>query len=550
MPIFWVLLGLYLFSECLFYVYFHTHLIHHANALPTDFPTAKIYQDYPEPADRVKLLRRILQRLCRKAQMRNQTVQQVISEFILAWYDDTTTSPTKSNFSYQKSRSTSISLASSDLTQQMENSNTSSSVESKPLLHAVSNSSSEASSLAGSEASSSLSLNGELDMDDRSSVPQSQESSEQKHASWTIPGLHHKSVYDSLAWAFFAKDSKHLTMAEQAALQDCFACLQQETGLVFASQSNHYQPRRLSLEPVRALHRPWIVYALIGVAQWAARFLILPALGFVRVTAVSVPLVAWHRPRRRNRSNDNSNNSHARLFFHGIAPSGILPYLPMLQAVWGKTSDDSDILLFENPSVSCQFHALPQFHVASEVETVQGIREILQHTQLAHAKLTLMGHSFGSCPITWILRQQRQHAYFDIEHVILLDPVTILLSEPTVMSRFLYSDKDAIIRFVVASELFTEFYLRRHFCWYNSELWLEDFQDLSWTIVLSGCDEIVPSPVVQEHVQSLALPKCELVYWPHAKHANCVMSPFRWKLMQDFLPQSTANCNPLRTKQD
>eukprot|EP00527_Entomoneis_sp_CCMP2396_P002432 CAMPEP_0198154972 /NCGR_PEP_ID=MMETSP1443-20131203/68887_1 /TAXON_ID=186043 /ORGANISM="Entomoneis sp., Strain CCMP2396" /LENGTH=144 /DNA_ID=CAMNT_0043821691 /DNA_START=583 /DNA_END=1017 /DNA_ORIENTATION=+ len=129
------------------------------------------------------------------------------------------------------------------------------------------------------------------------------------------------------------------------------------------------------------------------------------------------------------------------------------------------------------------------------------------------------------------------------------------------MSRFLYSDKDnAVIRFLVASELFTEFYLRRRFCWYNCELWLEDFikddddnkNDSSennnnpdhWTIVLSGCDEIVPSSVVQEHVSSLGMKNCNLVYWPHAKHANCVMSPHRWKLVKSYLqlqqPTTTA----------
>mmetsp|Transcript_29126 Transcript_29126/g.68023 ORF Transcript_29126/g.68023 Transcript_29126/m.68023 type:complete len:675 (+) Transcript_29126:294-2318(+) len=609
--------AVYLLSEVLFYLYFCWHLLPQANRLNVNNSTTgepvETYHDYPLIHDRVKLVKRILNRLEQKAKRQakrectcpTETFQSVVQDFILAWFEcgnatksvpDKTGStdrltPFSSTDPLMVAQQLGIALAiASEKKQPISSSDAAeASLPSKPPMLTVMSSSMSTStrsnsigssnstnSISSSSAASSSSLAGGeeclSDPEDNAGAASAPQSSSSRHAPWTIPGLHYKAMYDFFAWAFFGKDSKSLTIPEQAALQECFQCVREETGLVFFSNeyvlekktrrrkkqnSNNYQPRRLSLEKVNALHRPWLVYALVALGQWFTRALLLPWLGFERVGAKSTKLVAWYRP-----AADVSQRNDVCLFFHGIAPAGLLFYTPMIEALMGKRHQS--LVLFENPSVSCQFHSLPEFSGLNEPDTVGGILEILRMLQINQPshRLMLMGHSFGSVPITHILR--RRSDFPQIQHVVLMDPVTLLLSEPTVMSRFLYSDEDAVIRFVVASELFTEFYLRRHFCWYNAGLWMEDFvgsgnddghqqnNPEKWTIILSGKDEIVPSDSVREYVSSLGLSeqKCNLVYWPHAKHANCVMSPRRWNLMNSLLyPKQDDDDGALKQKQ-
>ncbi|KAL7574642.1 hypothetical protein ACA910_002991 [Epithemia clementina (nom. ined.)] len=638
---------LYLMSELVFLLYFYLYLIPQANQLRT----ADIYHDYPEPEDRVRLCRRILLRLKQKAvrlaaaaaaetKQDNKCAavdkddvvaayhQQVIRDFLLQWFDyipppenKTALYSTPEKASSSSSRPTQT--ASKQLPLLLLSSSSSVSLPPvPPRANLCQDSAAPAaapipslagtvsSSSVGSDASSVQSCDGSGRSRSASSFSSYSPCCEAAAASatgelkpWTIPGLRREAVRDFFAWAFFAKNTADLTAEEQVRLEQCFNCIRELSGLILLDSSSMedddnpslYQPRRLSLEKVQALHRPWILYAIIAATQFATRTFILPWLGFRRVEAnhhnsdktssghrqqQQQPLVAWYRPAKSPPlTGDKNQRQEVCLFFHGIAPAGVICYLPMIQALLGGSGRQSqDLILVENPSVSCQFHWLPNFHGLTEQETVQGIQDILQQLGLSTTRhdLTLMGHSFGSCPITWILRR-RNELGANLKEVILLDPVTLLLSEPTVMSRFLYerdSDK-AHIRFLVASELFTEYYLRRHFCWYNSELWLEDFIPIDndntivvadnqeekttdergkasnnpakWTIVLSGRDEIVPSPVIQEHIQNLKdqhnFHNCNLIYWPHSKHANCVMSPRRWELMKTFLFRSSNNIN-------
>jgi pimeloyl-ACP methyl ester carboxylesterase len=170
--------------------------------------------------------------------------------------------------------------------------------------------------------------------------------------------------------------------------------------------------------------------------------------------------------------------------------------------------------------------------------------------------ISVCGHSFGTCVVTWLLRSPKICNL--IKNVVLLDPVSILLSEPDVMNNFLYKSLPEIIRkgtlfdfaifFVSRTEVFTEHYLRRHFSWYNSELWLEDLHNtnIKLLIALSGKDEIVNSSKVQEEIEtqnyralnnkhldnSAAFKKhnkVRLIYWPESGHASCVMDTSLWK---------------------
>jgi hypothetical protein len=133
--------------------------------------------------------------------------------------------------------------------------------------------------------------------------------------------------------------------------------------------------------------------------------------------------------------------------------------------VWGLSPSCHHRRLVENPKISCTL----VFHALSEDETVWGVQELMeaccgQDSEAAHS-LTVCGHSFGSFPISRLLRDPASRP--SIRLCILMDRVTLLLSDPAVMANFLHSREVSNIRVIASSELFTEFYLRRHFSWYN-----------------------------------------------------------------------------------
>ena len=84
---------------------------------------------------------------------------------------------------------------------------------------------------------------------------------------------------------------------------------------------------------------------------------------------------------------------------------------------------------------------------------------------------------------------------------------------------------------VISNEIFTQHYLRRHFAWYNSELWLDDLPKQAKVLVcLSEEDPIVPVQKVQQQI--LRKPEVDFLLWEDAGHAHCVTRPKTWRQMQ------------------
>jgi pimeloyl-ACP methyl ester carboxylesterase len=364
--------------------------------------------------------------------------------------------------------------------------------------------------------------------------------------------LYKEDLNDFFAWAFFGKQVNKLVEWEVKEHARLFGLLQQRYGLAFATKPHPelptseglYQckPRLMSLEPVNSIYRPLLVYAFVWCIH-ALGAMVLYLSGYRRYVA-STGLVAWHRPGK-----DPSSPLLPMLFFHGIAPSGLMLYLPMLLAGLA-TEQDRPIYCFENSSISCTVDWT--FTPLTEEETVQGVAETLRHFGHDKSKLSLVGHSFGSCPITWMLVASQQNPLqdrqqcFDIRQVVLLDPVTLMLSEPDTMVNFLYAEQFDKIRMVASSELFTEFYLRRTLAWYNTELWLDQQipnnrkgNPCQVFIGLAEKDEIINAPKIKQevlqHFTTGNRQSRQLVYWDGVGHGACVMSPQKWKQIKTIM---------------
>ena len=470
-----LLVGSTVLVEVIFFLVFRFYLVPRANKIERSYLIP--YRDYP-PEKRIQLLLRILNRIEESSSEGN--TREALRRFLLQWFQLTEDLP-------------SVALSS-----------TSSSID--------------------------LSRSSSFSEDDETPSPDSDEvlqapslPSVLPSPQWTIEGLGKDQVDSFFAWAFFGKNCNDLDHWEQTLLGDFHQVLLKREGLVFhpISKSCKYTPRRLSLEEVNPIHRPLLVYLAILSVQLFAGF-VLRICGFRRVESTN-GLKGWFRPTK-----DSKNSFRPLLFFHGIAPAGISFYIPLILHLAGN--DERPVLLFENPNISCSIG----FTALSEDATMEGIHEIVNSTIGKTADLTLCGHSFGSCQLTWMLHctlfRQR------IKHVLLLDPVTILLSEPDVMNNFLYSYSMSKIRMVASSELFTEYYLRRHFSWYNSELWMESIpDDVKVTVALAEKDEIVNAPKVYGYLQKYE--RVQKIYWNGVGHANCVTSPSRWNDVRRHLLQ-------------
>lgn len=325
-------------------------------------------------------------------------------------------------------------------------------------------------------------------------------------------------------------------------LKQCYDEMEKSLGLTFSAASDcgwKLEPRRLTLEDVNPLHRPLLVYLIVFMIKMAAG-LLLRAIGYQRIVSKKTGVTGWYRPA----VNVASANLLPMVFFHGIAPAGLVLYLPMV--LLGLATDGRAVFLFENESISCNI----SFEALTEESTVEGVTELLDQCLGPDTELSLVGHSFGSCQLTWLLHAPAlRHR---IRQFVLMDPVTILLSDPDVMVNFLYTDSVSKIRMVAASELFTEYYLRRHFSYYNCELWLEDLPETTSVLVaLSEQDEIVNSPKVLQEIQmhieehlsktQEERDRLQVIYWEKVGHASCVSSPRKWKeLKEKMLRQELA----------
>ena len=443
---------------------------------------------------------------------------------------------------------------------------------------------------------------------------------------WTIPHISKRQMNDCLAWSMFNKHMNQMTELDVLELQKCFEELQNVVQLVFyddddaededeprlpprplslsslsswlsssssssslssttpfntntnnnsnlsVSRDNNHRkkssssstpkskPRRLCLEEVNAWHRPLLIYGIVYIIRVVLTRLVLQyGFGFQRIHSQKVPgVTGWYRP--ADNSTTTNNNRIPMIFFHGIAPAGVFFYLPMLLFGSDIITRDRCCMLIDNFNIACTL----MFEAKSEQEMVWGVQDLID-TYLPNPTTTpiaVCGHSFGSCIVSWLFYHGSEQLQKQIQLCVLLDPVTILLSDPNVMNNFLYSHKVlCAIRMFASSELFTEYYLRHHFSWYNSELWLDEIlptltrRPLSTSsdkgnirhliVGLSECDEIVDAPKVKRHIdlflKKRPIPMCDhqqqrqslrTIYWKAAGHANCLKSQSKWRDIQ------------------
>ncbi|KAL3790393.1 hypothetical protein ACHAW5_000621 [Stephanodiscus triporus] len=184
-----------------------------------------------------------------------------------------------------------------------------------------------------------------------------------------------------------------------------------------------------------------------------------------------------------------------------------------------------------------------------------GDRDASKAAKARTRDLDVCGHSFGSCQLTWMIKCARIGDR--IGSLLLVDPVSILLSEPDVVTNFLYEGRRDLsgecsgwttrwmlrtfhrvkIRLAVSSEIFIESYLRRNFAWCDIP------RDVKVVVALADRDEIVNVPRIDREVDLHSSQRessqggtkhgsggafVVKIIWRDAGHAACIANPSRW----------------------
>lgn len=467
------------------------------------------YRDYPRAEDRTQLLQRIIHRLERQ-HSGGAELHTKLSNFVLAWFKPAATLAREKQQEQQQEQKSPL-----------------------PLLKAVSTMESSSISTSSSPAETS---DDDDDEDEFAGTSANKKKVVARRRSIkTIEGLKKDELDDFFAWAFFGKAMPDMDTSETLELRTMYKLLKDKYDLTFEpGRGGLLEGRRLTLEDVQPMHRPLLVYVIVYVVQQLGN-MFLRLSGFQR-HITSSGLIYWHRVGLK------TADRLPLLFFHGIAPGGKTVYLPICLTTFGDR--DRTMYLFENPPIG----GCLTFEALSEDETVHGVQHALEQHGDANRPVTLCGHSFGSCPMTWLLHSPlKEH----ISQFVLIDPVTILLSEPNVMVNFVYSRHESDrrhavmdkIQLVAGSELFTEYYLRRNFSWYNSELWLEDVGKHTEVLVcLSERDTVLHAPNVKREVEAHAYNRSaggdgamELIYWKGVDHGDCMSNRKSWRQIRESM---------------
>jgi pimeloyl-ACP methyl ester carboxylesterase len=244
-------------------------------------------------------------------------------------------------------------------------------------------------------------------------------------------------------------------------------------------------------EPVRALYRPLALYLLF----WFGKSIIGNVLylrGFK--FRFSGQMRYWHRKPKNAKA-----GKPPIVFFHGISP-GMVPYYPLLM----KLGRERELFIVELPWVSMKAWA-----TVPEPESFVNCIDLMLHRH-KHETACIAGHSYGTVIAAYILKYRPRI----VASMVLLDPISILVSLPNVCMNFLYSQATymkkyklsyfqifvlAAFTYISAREIGIAETLCRHFWWYEILLLAEDLPR-NTTVVLSGKDHIVPSGKIRRYL--------------------------------------------------
>ncbi|KAJ4490422.1 hypothetical protein J3R30DRAFT_3277708 [Lentinula aciculospora] len=314
---------------------------------------------------------------------------------------------------------------------------------------------------------------------------------------------------------------------------------------------------RLTLDPVKMVHRPLIWYMIVCLVDTVTSVKLYtlgfrhysPELSYKRVfpprivTLISKASATnhfsyWYRPHK-------SLDRDPIVFIHGIG-IGLHPYVPFFQDLI-RLDPNQGFLLVELLPVS--MHMCSSISSDPPTPTIPPRREMLDalYTTMYSLKMSravLASHSYGTVIAAHVIRDQGETSDASVDSSpqirqsiftahLLIDPIPFLLHLPDVAFNFLYRIPQGAnewqLWYFASRDPDIAFTLGRCFFWAENILWKEDLDKVKFAVVLSEKDQIVPAPLVRRYLTgedevkssglSSDLSNLEVLYYPGLDHA-------------------------------
>ncbi|CAM0139200.1 unnamed protein product [Umbelopsis sp. WA50703] len=284
------------------------------------------------------------------------------------------------------------------------------------------------------------------------------------------------------AWAFWSKPLHQVKSKPSWAneLDWMVSTAESHFGVTFEEGiSPNVKCIRLNLDPVNAIHRPFIFYTIIYLATQVVH-LVLRYHGFSRCNlpysvswgsifgfdplsmwksiwhdatdTLSKKVVYWHRP-----SSAKNANQTPIVFIHGIG--GMLFYTNFIGRL---VALDRPMFCVELPYVS--MHQIDTVPTTSE--TVSEISQML--SEHGYSKAVFVGHSLGTAVSSWMMQQSPKR----VAGVVMVDPIVFLLHFHSIAYNFVHRAPKRLMEHVVyyfaSRELHISHYISRHFQWFQT----------------------------------------------------------------------------------
>lgn len=281
-----------------------------------------------------------------------------------------------------------------------------------------------------------------------------------------IESLRRSDLVAWVAYSLWARHVEQLTPEDRAEAEALVAHFLRQTGLVVreAGGGGDGEPAaplmRHTLDAIVAWHRPLLYYAIVqGLLDGVVCTLAMRCLGFKYRHTNGIDVGFWVRqpPPLATRT-----AASPILFFHGVG-IGLLPYLGLIHSLVCANRSRTAICAVL-PSCTSR---VPRVSVTATPTTSQFVRATLDLlTDLDIARVSVVGHSFGTACAAWLVRAAPAH----VERLVLLDPIVFNLHYPTLVRSFFYRFPQTLWQFVMFWGASREPGTLMYPCWTRTDL--------------------------------------------------------------------------------
>ena len=365
-----------------------------------------------------------------------------------------------------------------------------------------------------------------------------------------IESLRRSDLVAWVAYSLWARHVEQLSPEDRAEAEALVAHFLRLTGLDVRDGGGDGEPAaplmRHTLDAIVVWHRPLLYYAIVqGILDGVVCTLAMRCLGFKYRRCSAIHMGFWVRqvPPLATRA-----ASMPILFFHGVG-IGLLPYLGLIHSLV-RANRSRTVICAVLPSCTSR---VPRVSVTATPTASQLVRATLDLlTNLDIARVSVVGHSFGTACAAWLVRAAPAH----VERLVLLDPIVFNLHYPTLVHSFFYRFPQTLWQFVMfwgaSREPGIAYMMGRCFPWHEGVLFSHMLEEVHKRHEQQSCVKdaaaSLPRAGVCTHLaerdclidadtirQCLERERIHSVVAPGHVHGSVMVSPSSWAQIAGWL---------------